>query len=130
MRLLALYEPQQGKSRALNRALAVAQGDILLFTDDDVILPENWIADMCEPIRQGIADAVAGGLKLGPQIAATGIGRPQRSWLATTEYCQRPHDPPLIGANMAIARRVFATVPWFDPEVGPGATGHAEDTLF
>ena len=33
-----LYEPRQGKTLALNRALAEAQGDLLLFTDDDVQL--------------------------------------------------------------------------------------------
>src|SRR5262252_9165595 len=30
-----LHEPQKGKSRALNRALGAAQGEILAFTDDD-----------------------------------------------------------------------------------------------
>ncbi len=130
MRFQALSEPQKGKSRALNRALATARGDVLLFTDDDVIPPADWIDGMCAPILQSKADAVAGGLKLGLQVNALGLGAAQRSWLATTEYCQRAHDPPLIGANMAIARRVLDTVPWFDPEVGPGAIGHAEDTLF
>jgi glycosyltransferase involved in cell wall biosynthesis len=125
-----LTEPRRGKSWALNRALAVARGDVVLFTDDDVLPPVDWIAGMCGPIWDGEADAVAGGLKLGPRIDATGIGPAQRAWLATTEQCERPDDPPLVGANMAIARHVFDKVPWFDPEVGPGAIGHAEDTLF
>lgn len=127
---VVLAEPRPGKSRALNRALAATQGDVLLFTDDDVLPPVDWITGMCGPIWAGEADAVAGGLKLGPRIDATGIGPAQRAWLATTENCKRPHDPPLIGANMAVARHVFDTVPCFDPEVGPGAIGHAEDTLF
>ncbi len=128
--LVILTEPQKGKSRALNRALAVATGEIILFTDDDVLPPANWISGMCESILEGDADAVAGGLRLGLQMDVKGVGEAQRSWLATTEYCQRTGDPPLIGANMAISRRVLSAVPWFDPEVGPGAIGHAEDTLF
>jgi len=125
-----LYENCRGKSWALNRALKASTGSVLLFTDDDVLPPTNWVEAMCGPILSDEADAVAGGLRLGSEINTLGLTAEHRSWLATTEYCQRPHDPPLVGANMAISRRVFDTVPWFDPEVGPGATGHAEDTLF
>lgn len=130
IRLIPLFEPKPGKSRALNRALSVARGDVILFTDDDVLPPPNWISGMCEPLWSDIADAVAGGIKLGPQIAALDLAISQRVRLATTEHCERSHDPPLIGANRAISRRVLEVVPWFDPEMGPGAVGYAEDTLF
>ena len=37
-------EETPGKSRALNRALNCARGDILLFTDDDVVPGADWLA--------------------------------------------------------------------------------------
>ena len=128
--VICVSEPRVGKSVALNRAVAASSGSVLLFTDDDVRPPQNWIEAMCKPIWSGKADAVAGGLRLSPEVARSAADDVARSWLATTEHCRRPHDPPLIGANMAVSRRVFDVVPQFDPEVGPGATGHAEDTLF
>jgi glycosyltransferase involved in cell wall biosynthesis len=36
-------EPQAGLSPARNRALALASGDLILWTDDDVILPAHWL---------------------------------------------------------------------------------------
>ena len=57
-----LLERERGKCRALNRALRETAGDILLFTDEDVRPPANWIEGMCRPISQGRADVVAGGV--------------------------------------------------------------------
>lgn len=44
--LVAVREPVAGKNRALNRALAVARGRLLVFTDDDMGLPPNWLAEL------------------------------------------------------------------------------------
>jgi glycosyltransferase involved in cell wall biosynthesis len=40
-----LHEPVPGHSRCRNRAIEVAEGDLLLWTDDDVIVSRNWLAD-------------------------------------------------------------------------------------
>jgi glucosyl-dolichyl phosphate glucuronosyltransferase len=39
-----LVEPALGVSNARNCALEAAQGELLLFTDDDIIIDEDWIA--------------------------------------------------------------------------------------
>jgi len=36
----------------------------------------------------------------------------------------------MIGANMGFSRVVLSKVPRFDPELGPGALGFGDDTLF
>jgi hypothetical protein len=41
--IISIYEGRPGKSRALNRALARARGEILVFTDDDVIPGPQWL---------------------------------------------------------------------------------------
>ena len=38
-----LFEPQAGKSFALNHAIREARGDYILWTDDDVIVDRNWV---------------------------------------------------------------------------------------
>lgn len=128
--LLSAYEPKIGKSRGLNRALTVARGDVLVFTDDDVRPPMDWLQRMSEPILCGDADAVAGGIRLANSLKRPWMEPIHRNWLASTEDKSRNEPHPMIGANMAVARRVFEKVRGFDPEVGPGAIGHAEDTFF
>jgi glycosyltransferase involved in cell wall biosynthesis len=41
-----LYEPQLGKSHALNAGIRVAKGEILAFTDDDVIVEPTWLQNL------------------------------------------------------------------------------------
>src|SRR5262245_7580166 len=41
--LSIINESEGGKSRALNRALNQAHGEILLFTDDDVVPDPQWL---------------------------------------------------------------------------------------
>ena len=45
-----LYEGRPGKSNALNAALAVAQGEVLLFTDDDVVPAKDWLEKIATPL--------------------------------------------------------------------------------
>ena len=68
MPLRYLLEPRRGKGYAYNAGIAATSGDILLFTDDDVRPPDDWLLGMCGPILSGDADAVAGGLRLAPHL--------------------------------------------------------------
>src|SRR4051812_31773577 len=38
-------DPGQGASRARNLGTAEAEGEVVLFTDDDCVVPERWVAD-------------------------------------------------------------------------------------
>ena len=42
--LRALFEATPGKSAALNRAVCEAQGDLIIWTDDDVLVDPDWVA--------------------------------------------------------------------------------------
>jgi glycosyltransferase involved in cell wall biosynthesis len=44
--MTVLSEPRRGKNIALNAALALAEGDIFAFTDDDIILPRDWLVSI------------------------------------------------------------------------------------
>ena len=47
-----LFEERQGKSYALNSALAAVRGAYYTIVDDDFILPARWLADLFDGIRQ------------------------------------------------------------------------------
>jgi glycosyltransferase involved in cell wall biosynthesis len=44
--LRGLHQPVPGKNRALNLALPEARGELLVFTDDDVVLAPSWLGAM------------------------------------------------------------------------------------
>jgi len=125
-----IYEPRGGQSVGRNRGVAESTGDVILFTDDDVRTPPEWAIKMCDPIVHGKADAVSGGVRLAPNLLRPWMTWMHRSWLASTEWFSSATAQSMVGANMAFSRAVLQRVPHFDPELGPGATGFGDDTLF
>jgi glycosyltransferase involved in cell wall biosynthesis len=124
------YEPLAGQVIGRNRGLAETTGEMILFTDDDVRPPADWLSRMCEPMAQGRADAVCGGVMLAPHLTRPWMTPLHRSWLASTEWITPGEVRSMVGANMAFSRRVLQRVPCFDPELGPGAAGFGDDGLF
>lgn len=131
LRVRVLHEPRLGKARALNRALAAAEGTVLLFTDDDVRVPKTWIQDMSTPLLRGEGDVMAGAVSLASSLRRSWMSEAHLSLLADTEGVFGATGEPsrLVGANMALHRRVFDAIREFDVELGPGALGLEEDTL-
>lgn len=137
MVLRYIYEAKKGKGNAYNTGIAAANGEVLLFTDDDVRPPQDWIDGMCSPILSGVADAVASGIIIAPHLERPWMKLMHRLCvsLSATEIVEsegalKADNVELIGANMAFSKRVLEKVPRFDPELGPGALGLGEDTLF
>jgi glycosyltransferase involved in cell wall biosynthesis len=125
-----IREDLPGLSRARNRGVKEASGDILMFTDDDVRPPKQWITAMCAPILAGRASAVAGGVKIAPDLLRPWMEKWHRVLMASTEHLDDSAPANLVGANMACAKEIFARVPGFDPELGAGALGYGEEVLF
>jgi glycosyltransferase involved in cell wall biosynthesis len=44
--MMVVKEPRRGKNIALNTGLALVEGDIIAFTDDDIILPRDWLVSI------------------------------------------------------------------------------------
>jgi len=125
-----VYESRRGQVHARNTGITKASGEIILFTDDDVRPPLNWICGMSGPILSGKGSAVAGGVRLASHLERPWMTRLHRAMLASTEGIARNSPAYFIGANMAFSRQVLSKVPSFDPELGPGALGVCDDALF
>ena len=127
--LLYLYEKERGKAHACNVALTHAKGQLLLWTDDDVRVPSDWLLRMTAPLLAGEAEGVSGRIRM--------AGYLERKWMRRTHYFRladnrfrAPEDLSMVGANMAFVRSVLEKVPLFEPELGPGRLGQRDDTLF
>lgn len=123
-----VFEPSPGKSRAQNAAMAQATGEVLLFTDDDVVPADNWVECMARPLLENRCEAVAGRILLADELRRPWFTRNHETWLAEVREPEAD-SPELIGASMGIRRSVFERIGNFDEELGPGATGFGEETL-
>jgi glycosyltransferase involved in cell wall biosynthesis len=127
-------EPHPGLSHARNTGLANSHGDIVIFADDDVRFSVDWIEGMCKPILSDSADAVAGAVVIPSHLEREWMRPTHRGWLASTErlyaQVQAGELVEMVGASMAFSRKVLSDIPEFDVELGSGALGYGEDTLF
>ena len=125
-----VLESRPGLSFARNAGIATAAGDFILFCDDDVRPSSTWLAGMCAKLLSGKAEAVAGGITIAPALVRPWMTLYLRAVLASTESLDPDSPGRLIGANMAVSRGVFSRIPLFDSELGAGALGYGEETLF
>jgi GT2 family glycosyltransferase len=124
--------PTQGKSRAVNAALALATASLLAFTDDDVEVDPGWIA----AILQFFADhpeyaAAMGRVRLPPRQAADRDLLDLIEEYRTIPLFDRGDGvcdlDELYGANLAVRRSALDLIGNFDERLGPGASGLSED---
>lgn len=137
-----IFENHQGKSFALNRGIQEAQGDLLLFTDDDVIPRQNWAQTLIHAFEVYQADCVGG--KVLPLWSGTPpdwlinplLKRNVAGILAMLDYgdCLRVADPAdenfLYGCNIAFRKSVFDELGLYRLDLGPrgGELSRGEDT--
>jgi glucosyl-dolichyl phosphate glucuronosyltransferase len=136
-----LFESQAGKSYALNRGIAEAQGDVLAFTDDDVTVEPMWLQKLTAPLLRGEWSGCGG--RIFPAWSC-----PPPRWLPAGARCPLaplavfdhlgpeagqldPAETP-FGANMAFPKAIFAKYGGFRTDLGPrpGSEIRCEDTEF
>jgi glycosyltransferase involved in cell wall biosynthesis len=130
----ALSEPRIGKACALNRALRVAEGELLAFTDDDCRLHREHVCDL---LRHAAGDAglvMRGGrIELGDptDLPFTIDMRPTviRWSLSANSARHENIAGQIAGCNMTARRALIERLGPFDENFGPGSRiGSGEDT--
>ena len=116
------FEVRPGKALGLNRAVALARGEIIAFTDDDGVPAPDWIeATLAYFSRHPEVDCIGGRVELYDRADAAITIRTSRREepLSATEFpiC----NVPIIGCNLAIRKEALVRVGGFDATVGPGS---------
>ena len=137
-----IFEAEPGKSRALNRGIEACRGEVVVFTDDDVVPGENWLHAISAPLLERDRDPhlmACGGPVVptyDPEVPlwfrrlvgakASNFLGPRHEWGPDAfDYAvgENKRGGVPIGANAAFRREVFAEER-YDPELGPNrATG-------
>ena len=125
---------ETGASRARNQGAAAARADILMFTDDDCVVPTNWISGLEEIIgHHPDLDAVFCRVEAAegtPPDSYTPVFRPK-----TEIDIRRPRDKlaaSAMSAGLAIRRSALEQIGGFDSLLGPGSqffTGEDYDLI-
>jgi glycosyltransferase involved in cell wall biosynthesis len=123
------FEPRCGLTYARNTALAAATGEIIVFTDDDVLVDENWLNEIHREFNSDPDLFMLGGrvllandklqtVSLQPSDVRQIFAFPDNGGFA-------------MGANMAFRRQVFDRIGVFDVRLGSGRFfAGADDTDF
>ncbi|MBK7900536.1 MAG: glycosyltransferase [Betaproteobacteria bacterium] len=124
--LTILTEPKRGKNRALNRALQEPLGELVVFTDDDILADPRWLVEL-----QGCAARHPEADLFGGSIVPAWEQEPD-AWIVDAipgcvafavsdpSWSDGPIAPTRIwGANMMVRRKVFEQGLKFNDQVGP-----------
>ncbi len=131
--LKVVEQAAPGKSRALNRALTEARGELLMILDDDVSIDAHCIAKHVEAHQQTDFAAIQGRVLPGKDSEGHGADPKRLREYNIPIIDHGDQIMPirgLIGTNMSFKRGVLETIGGFDERLGPGASGFSEDTEF
>jgi GT2 family glycosyltransferase len=140
-------EPRPGLDWARNRAVIEARGEIVAFTDDDVVVDRRWVRALVDLFNADPAVMTVTGLVM-PHELETEAQRLFEEYGGFGRGCMRrwyraPADQPLAmvhggtgklgtGANMAFRRSLFDRLGGFDPalDVGTATNGGGDLEMF
>jgi glycosyltransferase involved in cell wall biosynthesis len=139
-RLRYCFEPTPGKSYALNKGVREARGEILAFTDDDILIDKHWIWEMVNCFNDHHCDGVGGRvLPIYPDNTPKWIREEDPGRLpgivviydygAQTRKYEKPMEE-FIGANYAFKREVFEACGLFREDFSKMKVPVGEDREF
>lgn len=127
-----LWNRSVGLSRANNTGVAASQYDVIVFTQDDILVTPTWFGVLVRSLLDGGPRSVVTGKVLpGGEESGGGFAPSTKSNEQIEIYEGRIRTDVLYVQNMALFRSAFDDVGYFDPDLGPGTPfPAAEDNDF
>ncbi|MCG5519761.1 glycosyltransferase [Ectothiorhodospira sp. 9905] len=125
--LVLLFQPKSGKNASLNMALPHVEGDLVIFTDDDVLPDAGWLTTLlrtaeCKPEYDVFAGAIIPEWpKVPPQWILDNVPLGPAYVVTPPDRKEGPLRPSAVwGPNMMIREKIFTMGIRFDEAIGPG----------
>ncbi len=120
-----ILETRQGKSWALNTGIKEAKGDIIAFTDDDVIVDKAWLSEIHKAFVEHKCDGLGG--KVWPRWEITPPAwLDKKLWgpLALIDHSDKAFymtdkDLEFVGANCVYKKELFEKFGGYQTGLGP-----------
>ncbi len=132
-----VFEEKMGISYARNRGIKEAKGEIIAFTDDDVIVDKYWIQNIEKAFKEHDHVACVGGkiLPIWETPKPKWLKPDLFTYLALLDYGDSiayMSSPYIWGANFAVKSEMFKRYGLFDSNLGriPGTLYSDEETEF
>ncbi|MEU5394779.1 glycosyltransferase [Streptomyces tibetensis] len=145
-RVRYVREPVPGLAAAHNAGLDAVGGEVVAFTDDDVVADPRWLTELTAPFAADPGLGCSTGLILPArlttpaQVLLESHGGFAKGFTPRTyDPARPPDDEPLFpftagrfgsGANMAFRTAVLRSVGGFDPATGAGTAARGGDDLY
>lgn len=139
-----VQEPRPGLNWARNRAILEATGEIIAYTDDDVVVDPQWVKALAETFAQHPTVMGVTGLVVPAELETEaqmlferngGFSKGFWRWGYCFPRGQGMHWSHLgtgnlgTGANMAFRKAVFSQIGSFDPSLDVGTPTHGAGDL-
>lgn len=124
-----IEQDNQGASGARNRGGAKAQGDVVLFLDDDMICDPDLIEQHAKMYRDG-ADAVIGHMPPHPKSAPGFLAESTARWISRQPLPSAVHVWDIFTGQLSVRRAVFDEIGGFDEAFTSSAAFANEDADF
>ena len=138
-------EPRPGLDWARNRAIAEAAGELVAYTDDDVIVDRGWVRALAQVFAEASEVQAVTGLVVPYELESEsqllferhgGFGRGfERKWYRLAAGAEKQwgghHGAGKFGtgANMAFRRSLFGRIGEFDTMLGAGTPSNGGEDL-
>jgi len=117
-------EGNPGPAKARNLGVKNAQSEIVFFTDDDCVVPINWISSYFKVLGKHSEVTAVGGYQRAPEEILKTNSLAQYEWFISSkiygvsdqEYIGGFETPGVVTNNMAIRKVAFEKVGCFDEE--------------
>lgn len=111
--------PQTNKSEACNIGIHKAKAEVLAFTDDDCIVPSDWLKRIGYFFISGLNVSCVVGRCIHPLAAESLNKGPHPTRLCFFGNVWKKYDIPGSGANMAVLKKAANVIGGFDENLGP-----------
>ena len=126
-----VFEPTIGKNFALNTGLGSLEGDLAVFTDDDVFPHTDWLVQLrksadAEPACSMFGGAIVPRWEVPPPSWVRWIEDPGPVYSLTEPSLKEEQINPILvfGPNMAVRTTVFQSGMRFDSSIGPRGSSY------